>query len=661
MPDAGTPLEGTWTDERADRGRDQLNRVGTKTLIGEPQWRGEWTVVWDGISYQTAARILYEAAGTDIGGAGLGDTEFLWTPRSNIQGDPITVDVDDDGVAEYVLSEIEIPCLLTEQPSTTPLNRRVDGEPVCRLELQFESSKTYPERAGFAYPETMNFGVSADAGDNLDLSFLDESGAHSTNVGQVVIADSNGQTVDVVSYPGGMPYNFPSAEGFSVSVVSGSSFSDIHEVRLYGPINGATLSTEDLTNLVRIDLGNPSKNEQLAAGPLQGDFFDHGTEIILRNDTAYDVDLADFPDRYTYIQVNGGSNFGGDINDMPTYLEHGGLRSTQITGAEMQSEIPDGLRHFQSPSGVTHDPQAVAKGASDKLVEHYNTFGQSFVSPHAWEVVFTEQPNLKIVRAVGNNTPSGSPKGDLSASGLIQSNLQSANFRSNDFDSPFADFSSADSLNFVRLDRDIQAGVKPWPTGVMDALVDALNADVGEPPPGFFIDITERGSRDDYDGGSDRSAANSLSTPQLKKVVGIDPTTSHAPFTPFILQRLGFIHGAVWAYGVASVNTGANEIYLPSDANTSTSPSPGGGTFTSDDGDETSILTWYPDGGTWAIREKDRLRSGEYIHLTGGADSGAYQIQSATYDGTNTIITVGGISGTDVSVVWGYTPVTKYA
>jgi len=247
MPVKDSPLEGTWTDEREERGRVQTNRAGTKTYIGDAQWRGRWKVTWDGISYRKAQRILFEmgaksAVGITVGGSGISGDEFIWTPRSVRSGavrKPI--DVNGDGLIDVVLQEVEIPCILTQQPSTTPIYRQIGGEKVARLEVEFESTETYAQRAGFGFPPTISFEASGQAGDEVDVKMTESDGTDTNRVAQVRVR-KDGSTIDTFALSD-FPYLLPSSGDFGIALVAAPDFGGV----ITSEINVASSPVPDLT------------------------------------------------------------------------------------------------------------------------------------------------------------------------------------------------------------------------------------------------------------------------------------------------------------------------------------------------------------------------------------------------------------------------------
>jgi len=250
MPIKRTPMEGAW-EQDSDVETIIKYRTGDTERVGEAHWRGRWTVVWDGIPYETAQRILYEVGAQPA----LDSGTFLWTPRTRQPGDSQAIDIDNDGIAEIVLEEIEIKCRLAgPQPSTTPIYRTVNGQKVARLELQIESARTFPERAGFGFPETINFALQAESGDDLDFSLLTSQGSESPKIAQVVVSDANGQTVDVLDFPSGLPYTFASAGQYSISIVSADDFSGIETAAFDSEagVDASSLDLSDVTDLTTV-------------------------------------------------------------------------------------------------------------------------------------------------------------------------------------------------------------------------------------------------------------------------------------------------------------------------------------------------------------------------------------------------------------------------
>lgn len=132
-----TPLDAAWEDES----EWVEYRSGRKEQAGTRKLRGRFFVAWTGLDYETAARILHELRGDTV----------TFTPRTQVDGEQVSIDVDDDGTDEEVLEEVAVSCRVTsELPTATDLKRQfTDGTQEARMEVELETLDTFEDVPGF--------------------------------------------------------------------------------------------------------------------------------------------------------------------------------------------------------------------------------------------------------------------------------------------------------------------------------------------------------------------------------------------------------------------------------------------------------------------------------------------------------------------------------
>lgn len=382
MPSKATPMEGEW---RRDEEVDTIikYRNGRQRIVGDPHWRGTWRVVWDGITYDTAFRILYEvgskkATGSGTGGSNLSGDEFLWTPRSNPNNNPVTVDVDGDGVADIVLQEIEVAARIRQQPSTTPLYRRKgDGTKVVRLELQIESADTFPERAGLGFPPSISFGIEVNTGDNLDLAFL-ENGSDTDQISGVLIDDSGGR-VAVLDYPTDFPYSFPSTDRYSVTIVAELTFDSVDSV----------------------EVNNLNTNTGFDASTLDFSQLKDLTEFIISGNGINSVPSSWLPStgKLTYFNGASGSNYVGisTLPDSIQKIDRGDVLKGTLAGVPLDANYLDLNR--SSVSGDTRNEGIGGlNGSKPKAKPEFIYAGRAGgVTLHSDQLQFLDAVNLQAL------------------------------------------------------------------------------------------------------------------------------------------------------------------------------------------------------------------------------------------------------------------------
>ena len=320
------PLDGRWTDEREDQGRVLRDLDGKRKYIGPRQWRGRWTVTWDAITYEVAQRILYEVGaaqrlGQGVGGGQIGDDgfvqpgDFLWTPRTSQTGSEINpIDVDGDGLVDVILQEVKIPCILTRQPSTTPLYRKDGGTRIVRMQLEFESTETYQERAGFGFPPTISFRASGQTGDEVDVEMLDSTGSLTDRVAQVRVR-KDGSTIDTFALAD-FPYSLPEAGDFGFALVAAPDFAQIAETLIAGPVEISTIALGELTDTDALTVRPTSSGSP--SGTADESFYPPtiASSLVLRGSGTYSAaDIPPDPADRTEIPDQ---SIDGAIADLPS-------------------------------------------------------------------------------------------------------------------------------------------------------------------------------------------------------------------------------------------------------------------------------------------------------------------------------------------------------
>ena len=310
------PLDGRWTDEREDQGRVIRDLDGKRKYIGPRQWRGRWTVTWDAISYRTAQRILYEVGaaqrkGQGVGGGQIGADgfvqpgDFLWTPRTSLGEQGELIDVDGDGIVDVIFREVKIPCILLQQPSTTPLYRRDGGTRIVRMQLEFESTQTYRHRPGFGFPEVIALDWTADAGDQISIDLTDSD----ENI--LRLASGEGEIVQDPS----ATFTAETAGTYTGKMVA-LSFRGITKTVYKGPIHADTLDQTKMQDLVRTEVGREaSSGAEPVTATLSSSFYGPAQEeLVLQNGSGnITPDAGALPGTMVVWDVQSGAPIAGSL------------------------------------------------------------------------------------------------------------------------------------------------------------------------------------------------------------------------------------------------------------------------------------------------------------------------------------------------------------